>query len=72
MIARVDGVKGAPKHSERAALALVCQYAPTGLASRFDNGNPHGFSGFVEAKFEQIGTGEGHRQPLLFAQGGLK
>ena len=22
---------------------------PTGLASRFDNGNPHGFSGFVEA-----------------------
>ena len=28
--------------------------------------NPHGFSGFCEAKFEQIGTGEGHRQPLLF------
>ena len=24
---------------------------PTGLASRFDNGNPHGFSGFVEANF---------------------
>ena len=22
---------------------------PTGLASRFDNRNPHGFSGFVEA-----------------------
>ena len=39
---------------------------PTGLASRFDNGNPHGFSGFCEAKFEQIGTGEGQRQPLLF------
>ena len=39
---------------------------PTGLASRFDNLNPHGFSGFFEAKFEQIGTGEGHRQPLLF------
>ena len=25
---------------------------PTGLASRFDSLNPHGFSGFVEANFE--------------------
>ena len=27
--------------------------APTGLASRFDNGNPHGFSGFVEANLSK-------------------
>ena len=41
-------------------------HPPTGLASRFDSPDPHGFSGFCEAKFEQIGTGEGQRQPLLF------
>ncbi len=29
---------------------------PTGLASRFDNGNPHGFSGFVEANFGRFGS----------------
>ena len=62
-----------PCSALRGVLRLVCRYAsstwlqlPTGLASRFDSPNPHGFSGFCEAKFEQIGTGEGQRQPLLF------
>ena len=55
----------------RAKSTCVCECfalktQPTGLASRFDSPDPHGFSGFCEAKFEQIGTGEGQRQPLLF------
>ena len=35
-----------PREAVRESVLSIC---PTGLASRFDNGNPHGFSGFVEA-----------------------
>ena len=37
------------RRSVLAASVLQAADSPTGLASRFDNGNPHGFSGFVEA-----------------------
>ena len=58
--ARVEsslGGGGGPARTPPKNFASVfTQLGPTGLASRFDNGNPHGFSGFVEANFGRFGS----------------